>query len=103
MAKLTSEPQLALKIQLELSYEEAKALLALSDYGTDEFLKVFYTAMGKSILGPYESGLRSLFTCVMNTIPGVVARFEDATDVLSGAKIVNNSAGLGDLIDDYRP
>lgn len=50
---------------LKLSETELKALDALAGYGTDEFLKCFYTHMGKSYLGPHEQGIRTMFEKIL--------------------------------------
>lgn len=45
----------------KLSETELKSLDALAGYGTDEFLKCFYTHLGKAYLEPYEQGIRTIF------------------------------------------
>lgn len=53
---------------LELNEEEAKALNALTLYGTDSFLNMFYKQLGKHYLKPYENGLRSLFDGISDNL-----------------------------------
>lgn len=59
--KLECRILLKAEIHFVLNETEAKALDALAGYGTDNFLKCFYTHMGKAYLEPHERGLRSLF------------------------------------------
>jgi hypothetical protein len=61
MAKIDSKPLVQLEIVLRLTEDEAAALDALAGYGTEAFLKVFYTHLGTAYLQPHEKGLRSLF------------------------------------------
>lgn len=69
MARLTERPQVLLHVNFELNESEVRALHALTEYGTDPFLKVFYEKMGKTILGPHEDGLRSLFDSIRRELP----------------------------------
>lgn len=55
------ESRVSLTLSVTLGEQEALALIALSAYGTDAFLKTFYEKMGESCLKPHELGLRSLF------------------------------------------
>lgn len=61
MATIWGRPKVELKVALELNEEEAKALEVVMSYNVDQFLEMFYTKMGKTVLEPYEKGLRSLF------------------------------------------
>jgi hypothetical protein len=84
MAKLMSTPRIELNVQLELTAHEAEALHALTLYGTDEFLTVFYENLGRSYLSPHECGLRILFKNVREIMPNIIKRYNDARSVLSG-------------------
>jgi len=68
MAKVEGRPTVKLEIVLVLTEEEAGALDALSGYGPENFLKVFYKELGKSYLEEYENGLRSLFKSVRELV-----------------------------------
>ena len=57
-----SKPKLDIKINLELTIEEAQALHAMSLYGDKDFLDFFYEKLGRTYLEPHEAGLKQLFT-----------------------------------------
>lgn len=58
------DSKVSLTLSLVLSEPEARAFVALTEYGTDAFLKIFYEHMGTSCLRPHEAGLRALFSSV---------------------------------------
>lgn len=91
MGKLASRPLTDLKITLELNYHEAAALEAMAGYGFDAFLEMFYENLGKTYLQPHEEGLKSLFDCVKETLPGIVNRFKNAQDVFAGIKQIGRT------------
>lgn len=51
-------------VELIINESELKALDALFCYGIDNFLKIFYSQMGRSYLEPHEKGIRSLAATV---------------------------------------
>lgn len=60
MAKLqTLTPHVTATAVLTLDLEELRALEALTGYGVDPLLKLFYKHMGEHYLRPHENGLRS--------------------------------------------
>ena len=67
---------------LALSETEARALNAITEYGIDSFLKVFYQHMGKEALTPYEKGLRSLFECVKDELRPMLLDINKARETL---------------------
>ncbi len=81
MAKIISTPILESRATFELNDAEMPALWALACYGTDEFLKVFYTQMGVSYLKPHEEGLRSLFASVASECGRIFKQTEEARKV----------------------
>lgn len=68
MAEINSNAKLILEVKLTLSEEEAKALNALTVYGSDKFLEVFYEHLGRNYLEDYEDGLVSLFNSVKDKL-----------------------------------
>ena len=77
IAEVKSKITLDLKIHLELSLEEAKALESITGYGVDEFLKGYYKQLGKSYLQPHEKGVRSLFKRIKESLPGEIHKAEE--------------------------
>lgn len=86
MATVTPQTRIELRLTLTLDEAEARALHALTDYGADEFLKVFYQHLGRSGLQPAEGGLRSLFAGVRAQLPAVLERLDGAREVFTPAK-----------------
>lgn len=43
---------------------ELRALDAMTGYGVEAFLKVFYEKLGKAYMQPHEQGLRDLFATI---------------------------------------
>jgi hypothetical protein len=67
--KTEIKPKMTFELHLTLTEEEARALNAITTYGSGEFLKVFYNELGKTYLKPHENGLRSLFANIKDTLP----------------------------------
>ncbi len=53
--------QINFTVKCDLTEEEVRALDALAGYGLDNFLKAFYSGLGKAYLQPHENGLITLF------------------------------------------
>lgn len=81
MAKIIAKPTIEMTIIFELTEEEAFALNALAEYGTNAFLHVFYEEMGRAYLEPHEEGLRSLFISVQGAMPQYKQKIADARKV----------------------
>lgn len=84
MAILQVNPKLTIEITLKLTEEEARALDALSGYGADEFLDVFYEKMGRAYLQKHETGLRTLFQTSRDVLPGILKRLDKARTEFNG-------------------
>lgn len=69
MEKVKSESQFELKINLQLTEVEARALKELTVFGTEPFLKVFYEKLGKTSLQSHEKGIISLFETIKSELP----------------------------------
>jgi hypothetical protein len=88
MAKteIKSTVSLDLKINMEMTLSEARALHELVVFGTDAFLKVFYENLGKSTLKQQEQGLRSLFDTIRENIPSRIKESEDIIKAVNELK-----------------
>lgn len=84
MEKIRSSSNLDVAIDIRLNEKEAKALLALTVYGTPEFLNTFYKNLGEHDLKPNEAGLKSLFETVKSELPKHLSRAEDARRAWDG-------------------
>lgn len=75
MAKaLKKTTEVKVSLVLELDEQEMAALEALTSYGTNQFLKMFYAHLGRHYLTPYEAGLRSLFETIRKEVPPILSR-----------------------------
>lgn len=85
MARTEGRAKLCVEVSLILDEEEAEALHALTMYGEDAFIKVFYAHLGTSCLQPHEAGLRRLFNSIRNNTAGLrteLNKVKEAREVL---------------------
>jgi hypothetical protein len=66
---------------LKLSEKEAKALEAITVYGTKEFLETFYKYLGETYLKPHEEGLKILFETIKTELPKHTKKFDKIRDI----------------------
>lgn len=90
MANITEKPSINLEINITLTEPEIMALCALTEYGTDSFIKMFYDKLGKCALVPHENGLRSFLETVKKEFPKSIRSIREARDVFSGRKEVKD-------------
>lgn len=62
--KLLNKVTVHYKCTLQLTEDEMRALDAVTGYGFQPFLKVFYEKMGRHYLQPYEKALQEFFAKV---------------------------------------
>jgi len=72
----------AIKATISFSEGELRALDALTGYGIEPFLDVFYGKLGKAYMQPYEKNLRELFIKINQTVPEAIKRVEAAREKL---------------------
>lgn len=65
---------------------ELRALDAMTGYGIDGFLKVFYEKLGKVYMQPHEAGLRSLFKTINPPVYDALNKVDKCRRILSEAK-----------------
>jgi hypothetical protein len=66
---------------IKLSEKEARALEAITLYGTQPFLDTFYKNLGKHYLGEHEEGLRLLFETLKNELPFHLGKFDEIREI----------------------
>ena len=76
--RLIVDSRVSATITIRLTEDELRALHAITAYGADQFLGVFYERMGRSCLQPHETGLRTLFAALSSEAPQVTRRIDDA-------------------------
>lgn len=86
MLKIDSSVDLEMSVHIVLNEKEARALEALSGYGEDAFLRVFYKELGEAYLKPHEEGIRSLFRSIRQYIPPVLSEMNECREFLYVAK-----------------
>ena len=64
MKKIELKSNMEFEIVLKLNEEEARALNAITLYGSKQFLECFYKHLGEHYLKPHKQGLISLFDVV---------------------------------------
>lgn len=78
MSSVKSNSFLSMEIVLKLNETEARALKALTEYGSDAFIQTFYTKLGKSGMQNHESGLKSLFETIKTELPEHLKKIDKA-------------------------
>lgn len=81
MNKLNSHSSLEFKIVLNLTEMEARALQAITVYGTKSFLDYFYRDLGKVYLQPHEKGLESLFETIKSELPPHLNKIDETRKI----------------------
>lgn len=79
--KVKSNSTMGFDVYLELTESEARALKAITAYGTKNFLSVFYGQLGRSVLEDNEQGLVDLFESIDREIPKHLNRINEARKV----------------------
>ena len=82
MTSIKCNSEITTNITLTITEEEARALLTLTEYGTQSFLEVFYAKLGKHYLIPHEQGLRSLFETIKKELPVPLNNVNKARNLL---------------------
>lgn len=84
MAKITQRPSVQLDLIFACTEAEARALDALTGYGTDEFIKVFYEKLGKAYMEQHEAGLRSFLESISKMVPPLLTKADKAREAFNG-------------------
>lgn len=84
--KIKSKVDINAKITVILDEQEARALQAISVYGYDSFLKMFYQHLGTTYLQPHEQGLKSLFSNVSYALSTHLKNIDNARKELNNGK-----------------
>lgn len=64
MANFRTTTKIEATATITFGESELRALDAMTGYGVEAFLKVFYEKLGKSYMQPHEQGLRDLFAAI---------------------------------------
>lgn len=86
MARISQQtPKVEIETTLVLNERELRALDALTVYGTQEFLDVFYKHLGSAYLKPHEAGLLELFESIKLQTPSIFRRADNARKALKAS------------------
>lgn len=96
MAKLIGNAVLNVKATFELDEEELRAMEALSGYGNDAFIKVFYQHLGEAYMKKHEDGLRRVLDMFCKTTPSVLHMVDKARRALQPQSPNDNQRTLVD-------
>lgn len=64
---------------------ELRALEAMTGYGVEPFLKVFYEKLGKHYMRPHEAGLRSIFQTINPPVHEAIGKVDRVRKLLLDA------------------
>lgn len=90
MAKLALKPTVSMEMLVSLDEEEVRALDALTGYGDDAFIKVFYEKLGSSYMRDHEQGLRRFFQTIRQIVPGYLNDMNKARQVFNHEKVARD-------------
>lgn len=82
MAEFTPRGVVHLDSQMRLTEAEMRALVAITDFGDDTFIKALYPIMGKAYVTPHEKALRVFFADVRTKLPPILERATTARSTL---------------------
>ncbi len=85
MSTSISQSDVIFSITVEMNEEQTRALEALTLYGDDAFLRVFYEHLGKANLQKHEEGLKSLFNMIRNEVPKHILKVDTARRAFKNA------------------
>ncbi len=84
--KVKSTSSLKVNFTISLTEIEARALKAITEYGSKPFLEMFYEKLGRSALEPYEDGIIDLFNTIGNELPEHLKKADHARDIWNESK-----------------
>ncbi len=85
MAKINvkSKIELDIKMTLELTLCEARALNEITRYNTRDFLDTFYKHLGKSYLAEHEKGFIQLVETLRESLPSELKKADAYIDAIN--------------------
>jgi len=83
MANFITQTEIQAKASIVFDEAELRALDALTGYGADSFLKMFYKHLGEAYMKPHETGLRSLFTTLNGPVHTALQNVDALRKIIS--------------------
>lgn len=78
----SSTSNIELKVSIQLSEIEVRALLKIAQYGSDPYIKWFTENLSRYELDGLKSGVRSLFNTIRNELPPHIRKVDKAREIL---------------------
>lgn len=80
--KIISQSEVTLNVVLKLTETQARALNAITVYGSKAFLEGYYKQLGTHYMQPYEKGLIELFEVIREEMPAHFNKIDKARAAL---------------------
>lgn len=78
MATIWGQPEIKLKIALELNEEEARALNLICEYNIDDLLKLLYKHVGERLVDEHKKGIVSLCMSARQPLSIWISKVDEA-------------------------
>ena len=98
MADFKTTTRIEATATITFGESELRALDAMTGYGVDKFLEVFYAKLGKAYMTPHEQGLRDLFKTIAYPVGQALGQVDECRKVLR-AEAVRKADAKRDLIN----
>lgn len=79
--KIHGQATVELKVFLEITEVEARAIEAMAGYNIDEFIKTFYEKLGSAYMRDHEKGLRTFLETSRICLPSLLGKATQAREV----------------------
>lgn len=73
MANVKATTTMQMFVTFTVSEDEARALVELTGYGEEQFIKAFYEKLGKTYMEKHEQGLRTFIRTVKTRLPEIIS------------------------------
>jgi len=84
MVEVLSRSKIEMTVTLTLPEDEARALVEITKYGANAFLKGYYKHLGRSYLAPYEGDVKTLFESINAQLPSHLKKVDNARRIFNG-------------------
>jgi len=94
-AKTSSEIKVEVKVTIDLTIEEAKALNMITTYSAESFIEGYKKHLGAYYMRGHEVGIISLFETIRDSLPKEIDKANNVLSKVSEA-IRKNKEGKGE-------
>lgn len=82
MAQFKTTTRIEATATITFGESELRALEAMTGYGIEGFLKVFYEKCGRHYMQPHEQGLRDLFATIAKPVGQALGQVDECRKIL---------------------